>query len=154
MSGTAPASTGRTGQGFGRLLVAVYGVLALAAVGRSAYQVATKLEHAPVAYLLSLLAALVYVVATVALARGGRGPHWRAVAWCAVVVEACGVLVVGALSLLEPGWFHEATVWSGFGQGYGYVPLVLPFVGLWWLWHTRPRGDVPATTPARPTEAR
>jgi hypothetical protein len=28
-------------------------------------------------------------------------------------------------------------VWSGFGAGYGYVPLVLPFLGLWWLWHGR-----------------
>jgi len=27
-------------------------------------------------------------------------------------------------------------VWSGFGQGYGYVPLVLPFLGLLWLWRT------------------
>jgi len=30
-------------------------------------------------------------------------------------------------------------VWSVYGRGYAFVPLVLPFVGLWWLWHTRPR---------------
>jgi len=28
-------------------------------------------------------------------------------------------------------------VWTGFGSGYGFEPLVLPFVGLWWLRHTR-----------------
>jgi len=33
--------------------------------------------------------------------------------------------------------FPDATVWTGFGSGYGFVPLVLPFVGLWWLHHTR-----------------
>lgn len=144
---------GATGRGFGRLLVTVYGILAFAALGRSSYQVATKLGEAPAAYLLSLLAAVVYVVATLALARGGRG-RWRTVAWCAVVVEAAGVLVVGTVSLVAPQLFGEHTVWSAFGQGYGYVPLVLPFVGLWWLWHTRPGRQRPVTAPDESTEAR
>jgi hypothetical protein len=144
---------GRTGRGFGRVLVTVYGVLAFAAVGRSTYQVATKLSEAPTAYLLSLLAALVYVVATVALARGGRN-GWRTVAWCAVAVEAGGVLAVGLLSFARPELFVEATVWSHLGQGYGYIPLVLPFVGLWWLWHTRPRHPDHDLAPARPSEDR
>ncbi|PRZ03269.1 hypothetical protein BCE75_11482 [Isoptericola sp. CG 20/1183] len=150
--GAAPGP-GATGGGFGRLLVTVYGILAFAATGRSAYQVATKLDEAPAAYLLSLLAAAVYVVATIALARGGRG-RWRAVAWCAVLVEAVGVVVVGVLSVVVPELFVEATVWSAFGQGYGYVPLVLPFIGLWWLWHTRPGQHAPVTAPDEPTEAR
>ncbi|WP_277213123.1 hypothetical protein [Isoptericola croceus] len=149
---TAPGA-GTTAHGFGRLLVAVYGILAFAAIGRSAYQVATKLDEAPLAYLLSLLAAGVYAVATIALARGGRG-RWRAVAWCAVAVEATGVIVVGTLSVVVPGLFDEATVWSAFGQGYGYVPLVLPFVGLWWLWHTRPGQHARVTSPDESTEAR
>jgi hypothetical protein len=127
-----------TGQGFGRLLVTVYGVLAFAALGRSVYQVIFQLDEAPLAYLLSAFAAAVYVVATLALALGAR-PAWRRTAWVAVVVEAVGVLVVGTLSFWHPELFPEATVWSHLGQGYGYVPLVLPFVGLWWLWHTRPR---------------
>ncbi|GAA1992358.1 hypothetical protein GCM10009718_32620 [Isoptericola halotolerans] len=150
--GRAP-SPGTTGHGFGRLLVAVYGILAFAALGRSTYQVATKLAEAPAAYLLSLLAAVVYAVATLALARGGRG-RWRTVAWCAVVVEAAGVLVVGGVSVTAPELFVEHTVWSAFGQGYGYVPLVLPFVGLWWLWHTRPGQERPVTAPDDSTEAR
>ncbi|MFC8733286.1 hypothetical protein ACFT5B_12580 [Luteimicrobium sp. NPDC057192] len=125
-----------TRAGFGRVLVAVYGILALAATGRASYELATKFSDAPVAYLLSLLAAVVYVLATVALWRGGA---WRGVAWVSCSVELVGVLAVGIASLADPDAFPASTVWSSFGSGYGYIPLVLPFVGLWWLWHTRPR---------------
>lgn len=128
-----PAAPARraTGSGAGRLLVAVYGVLALAATARGLYQVTTKLDEAPLAYVLSLLAGVVYVVATVALAR-----DMRRVAWVAVGFELVGVLTVGTLSLVDVGDFPDETVWSQFGAGYGYVPLVLPFLGLWWLWRT------------------
>ena len=46
---------------------------------------------------------------------------------------ATGVLVIGTLS--HPHDLDKASVWSGYGSGYGYVPLVLPFFALWWLWH-------------------
>ena len=126
---------GETGTGFGRLLVAVYAVFAVSASARAAVQIATDLDEAPVAYLLSAFAAAVYVVATVALAR--RGSRARTVATAAIVVELVGVVAVGAWSALQPVAFPEATVWSEFGRGYGYVPLVLPVVGLWWLAYTR-----------------
>lgn len=132
--------------GPGRALVAVYGVLAVAATARSTFQIVTDLATAPLAYVLSAVAALVYVVATVALARGG--PRWRPVAWVAVLVELVGVLVVGAVSVALPEHFPEATVWSGFGAGYGYVPLVLPVLGILWLRHAgrlcAAHRDVPA----------
>ncbi|MDT0164301.1 hypothetical protein Q9R32_01875 [Actinotalea sp. AC32] len=118
------------------MLVALYGVLAVAASFRSAVQVLRDFEDAPLAYSLSAVAAVVYVVATVALARGGS---WRRLAWAAVGVELVGVVVVGSLSLASPGLFPDETVWSGFGSGYGYVPLVLPVLGLLWLRRTRPR---------------
>jgi len=124
-----------TGEGFGRILVAVYGLFALAATARSGVQLATKLSEAPLAYLLSALAGIVYIVATVSLAR--RGVTSRRLATTAISVELVGVLVVGGASLLFPDSFPHATVWTGFGSGYGFVPLVLPFVGLWWLRHTR-----------------
>lgn len=127
---------GRTASGPGRLIVMVYAVLAVAATARSAVQIARDFEAAPLAYALSGVAAVVYVLATVALARGGV---WRRVAWAAVGTEMVGVVVVGVLSLTRPELFADATVWSGLGQGYGYVPLVLPVVGLWWLARTRPR---------------
>lgn len=134
----------RTTSGPGRALVAVYGVLAIAATARSTVQVLRDLDAAPLAYSLSAFAAVVYVVATVALARSGSGA--RRVAWVAVTIEAVGVLVVGTLSLARPELFPDATVWSGFGIGYGFVPLVLPGLGLWWLSRTGDRR--PARGPA------
>ena len=121
----------RAGRGPGVLLVAVYGVLALAATGRSVLQITTVFDEAPLSYSLSALAALVYLVATVALARGDRTS--TRVARAAVSFELVGVLAVGAASYLWPATFAHKTVWSHFGSGYGFVPLVLPVLGLLWL---------------------
>jgi hypothetical protein len=133
----APAETGTarpTGRGPGRLLVAVYATFAVAASFRAGYQLLTKYDQAPVAYLLSALAAAVYVVATVALLR-----DQRRLAALSIGFELVGVLAVGLWSVLDPDRFPDATVWSSFGQGYGYVPVVLPVVGLWWLRRTSAR---------------
>jgi cytochrome bd-type quinol oxidase subunit 2 len=127
---TAPAPTATAG-GPGRVLVAVYGVFALAAGARAAVQLSTRFSDAPVAYLLSALAAAVYLVATVALARGGRGGRRTALVACSV--ELAGVLVVGTLSLLDRAAFPDETVWSAYGRGYLFIPLVLPVLGLLWL---------------------
>lgn len=121
-----PEASPDTRHGAGRLLVFVYGVLAFAATGRASYEVVAKLDEAPVAYSLSALAAIVYLVATWALATGRR-----TVALATIGFELVGVLVVGAVSLA--GTLEEASVWSDFGVGYGWVPLVLPVVGLVWL---------------------
>jgi cytochrome bd-type quinol oxidase subunit 2 len=123
--------------GPGRVLVAVYAVFALAATARAGVQIATRFDQAPIAYLLSAVAAVIYIVATVALARSG--PVARRVAFIACSVELVGVLVVGAVSLVFPDAFPDETVWSGFGKGYGFVPLVLPILGLLWL--RRSAGD-------------
>ncbi len=121
--------------GIGRLLIAVYGVLALGATGRSAVQIIERFEVAPLAFTLSALAAAVYILATVALI--APGPVWNRIAWIAIGFEALGVLVVGTLSIVRPELFPEATVWSYFGMGYVFIPLVLPWLGLWWLAHNR-----------------
>lgn len=126
-----------TNHGFGRVLVAIYGLFALSATARSGVQLATDFRHAPVPYLLSAFAGIVYIVATVSLARGDAAS--RRVAAVAISVELTGVIVVGAISELVPHAFPDATVWTGFGSGYGFVPLVLPLVGLWWLRRTRSR---------------
>jgi NhaP-type Na+/H+ and K+/H+ antiporter len=118
--------------------VALYAVFAVAAGARSAVQLATDFDRAPVAYSLSAVAAAVYLVATLALRRTTEGA--RRVAWLALGFEAVGVLVVGTLSLLQPALFPDQTVWSDYGIGYAFVPLVLPFVGLWWL---RRHGSAP-----------
>jgi hypothetical protein len=119
------------------VLIAVYGVFALSATARAGVQIATRFSEAPVPYLLSALAGVVYILATIGLA--GHGPGARRLAWCAVVFELVGVLAVGTLTVFDTGDFPSDTVWSVYGRGYGFVPLVLPLIGLWWLRHTRPR---------------
>lgn len=135
---TEPTRATRPGRlsGVGRVLVAVYGVLALAATGRSLVQIVEKFDEAPLAYSLSALAAVVYVVATIALVRPGR--TWYRIAWATIVFEFTGVVVIGALSVIRPDLFPHDTVWSGFGRGYLFIPLVLPLLGMWWLSRHRP----------------
>ena len=125
------------GTGAGRVLLFVYGIFALSASARAGVQILTKFSEAPLAYVLSAVAALIYIAATVGLAIGGR--RGRLIALISCSTELIGVLVVGTLSIGDKAAFPDATVWSGYGSGYGYVPLVLPMVGLWWLWHNRPR---------------
>jgi hypothetical protein len=120
-----------TSSGPGRVLVAVYAVFALSATGRSTVQLLTKADEAPIPYALSGLAALIYVGATLGLARAV--PKAVQVAWGACFVELVGVVAVGTVSVVRPEWFPDATVWSRFGEGYGYLPLVLPVLGLLWL---------------------
>ncbi|MFC3501088.1 hypothetical protein ACFOOK_08945 [Micromonospora krabiensis] len=124
-----------TNTGPGRLLIAVYILFAIAATSRAGLQLATKFDEAPVAYLLSAVAALIYIVAAVGLARAGHTGRRLALACCSV--ELVGVLVVGVLSLVDRQLFPDETVWSQFGSGYGYIPLLLPLLGLFWLWRTR-----------------
>jgi hypothetical protein len=126
--------------GVGRLLVVVYGILALAATGRSLIQIVERFDEAPVAFTLSAVSAVVYIVATVALVAPGRG--WYRLAWGTISFELAGVIVVGTLSVFAPSvlgltsidpFGRQSTVWSAYGMGYLFVPLVLPILGMWWL---------------------
>ena len=141
-----PAST-RTGPG--RLLVAVYGLFALSACARAGTQIVTEFSRAPAAYVLSAFAGIVYIVATVTLVNGGRTA--RRIAFASCSVELAGVLAVGTWSVLDRASFPDATVWSTYGVGYGFVPLVLPVFGLLWLrrWARRagtaPAADLPVS---------
>jgi hypothetical protein len=126
-----------TRHGPGRILIAVYGIFALSATARAGVQIATQYSEAPVAYLLSAVAAVIYCAATFALARATIVS--RKVATVAIVIELIGVVGIGAFSYAAPDDFPDATVWSHFGQGYGFVPLVLPVLGLLWLRRTKGR---------------
>lgn len=136
IAASRPDST-RTGPG--RLLVAVYALFALSASARAGVQIATGFGRAPVAYVLSAFAAAVYILATVTFVVGS--PAARRIAVLSCSVEFVGVLAVGTWSLADRATFPDATVWSGFGSGYGFVPLVLPVFGLLWLrrWNRRAR---------------
>jgi hypothetical protein len=113
------------------VLILLYGILAIAATGRSVVQLVLDFETAPLAYSLSALAAVIYIVATLALILPGR--MWFRIALVAMCFELVGVLVVGTLSLIDPVLFPAKTVWSVYGRGYLFVPLVLPVLGLAWL---------------------
>lgn len=139
----APGATGgeledtrRPAYGPGRVLIFIYGIFALSATARASVQLIRDAAEAPLAYSLSALSAAVYVVATIAIAHNGR--RMRRLAWVTVSFELAGVLTVGVLSLTHPELFAHPSVWSGFGAGYGYVPAVLPILGLFWMWRSSP----------------
>jgi hypothetical protein len=122
--------------GVGRVLIAVYAILALAATARSVVQIIEDFDAAPVAYALSALAGVVYIVATIALVRPGL--TWYRVAWATISFELVGVLVVGTLSIFDQELFPSDSVWSFYGSGYLFIPLVLPILGMIWLYRHRP----------------
>ncbi len=130
--------TGDRHEGLGRALVAAYVFMAIAACARSAVQIATRFEVAPVAFTLSALSGVVYVLAAIALSR--EGDSWWRVGTACCALELAGVLAIGAWSLASPEDFPEPTVWSRFGSGYGWIPLALPVLGLLWQ-RSRARDD-------------
>ena len=115
-------------RGVGTVVIAIYGVFALSASVRASYQLLRKYEEAPLAYWLSLLAAVVYIVATFALAKRKYD-----LANKTLMFELAGVLMIGTLSLTVPSLFDHPSVWSYYGMGYGFIPLLLPIFGLWWV---------------------
>ncbi|MBQ0829743.1 hypothetical protein [Streptomyces tagetis] len=129
-TGEKPARTRLSG-GPGILLVWLYGVMVVGAVSRSVYQIATEFDRAPLAYTLSALAGLVYGFITYTLVRGGETARKAAVVCCAA--ELVGVVTVGTWTLVEPSAFPDATVWSEYGMGYLFIPVLLPLSALYWL---------------------
>lgn len=121
-------SSKRPNRGIGNLVVAVYAVFALSATVRASYQLIRRYEEAPLAYWLSLFSAVVYVVATIALAKDKV-----VLAKYTLIFELVGVISIGLLSIFDPALFAHPTVWSFFGMGYGFIPLALPIFGLWWI---------------------
>lgn len=144
---TEPARTRRM-TGVGIVLVFVYGVMALAATGRSFVQIVRAFDEAPVAYTLSAASAVVYILATLAL-MFSKSDAWYRVAWVSVIFELAGVIIVGSLSIALPALFQHPTVWSLYGSGYVWIPLVLPFFGIWWLATHRPPRSRQAAEVAR-----
>ena len=121
----------KIGTGPGRLLLSLYGVFTVAALSRSVVQLSTKYHEAPLAYVLSGVAGVVYAVITLALWRGGEAARKVALVCC--TAELAGVIAVGTLTVVDSSAFPDATVWSDFGVGYVFLPLALPVAGLLWL---------------------
>ena len=113
------------------VLLALYALFILASGSRAIVQIATKFSEAPIAYLLSAVAACTYVAGWFAIRRAaaGRPAFARVMLW----VELGGVIVIGTLSLVVRSWFPDDSVWSDYGKGYGWVPAALPILGLLWV---------------------
>ncbi|MFF7973187.1 hypothetical protein [Streptomyces sp. NPDC007905] len=121
--------------GPGMLLVWFYGVMVVGAVSRSAYQIATDFDRAPLAYSLSAVAGVVYGFITYTLIRGGETARRAGLVCCAA--ELAGVLIVGTWTLVDRSAFPDATVWSDYGMGYVFIPVLLPLSALYWLRKSR-----------------
>ncbi|WP_246094782.1 hypothetical protein [Streptomyces roseicoloratus] len=134
-SGSGGSRAGRLVKGPGLLVVWLYGVMSVGAVSRSIFQIATEFDRAPLAYALSAVAAVVYAFITYTLVRGGETARKAALVCCAA--ELVGVLTVGTWTLVEPSAFPDATVWSDYGYGYVFIPVLLPLTGIWWLRRSR-----------------
>ncbi|WP_330456757.1 hypothetical protein OIB37_07610 [Streptomyces sp. NBC_00820] len=123
--------------GPGMLLVWFYGVMVVAAMSRSAYQIATDFDRAPLAYTLSAVAGVVYGFITYSLVRGGETARRAALLCCAA--ELAGVLIVGTWTVVDPSAFPDATVWSYYGRDYVLIPVLLPLSAMYWLRKARDR---------------
>jgi hypothetical protein len=133
---TAPArADGRLVRGPGMLLVWLYGVMSVGAVSRSLFHVFTDFDEAPLAHGLSAAAAAVYAFITYTLVRGGETARRAALVCCAA--ELAGVLIVGTWTVLDPSAFPDDTVWSAYGRGYVFLPVLLPVTGMLWLRRAR-----------------
>lgn len=117
------------------LLTLVYGFWAVAALSRAIYQYLVRRPESFVPTHISAFVGALYLLILLGLRRRSRRA-WS-ITFALLVVELAGVLVVGAVDLI---WrpFPYTTVWSGFGAGYLYIPLVLPIVGIWWMLRARP----------------
>lgn len=135
MTETADGDKTRLVRGPGLLLVWVYGVMSVGAVSRSVYEILTDYDAAPLAHTLSAVAAVVYAFITYTLVRGGETARRAALVCCAA--ELTGVLIVGTWTVLDPSAFPDSTVWSAYGMGYVFIPVLLPVTGILWLRRSR-----------------
>ncbi|MGW8375782.1 hypothetical protein [Streptomyces sp. ODS28] len=136
-AGSGPARQG-INTGPGKLLVTLYGIVTVGALSRSVYQVTTRFHEAPLAYVLSAVAAVVYTFITLCLVKGGEGARFTARICCGL--ELIGVLTVGTWTLVDSSAFPDSTVWSDYGMGYLFIPVILPVTGLLWLRRSRTEG--------------
>ncbi|HNS01793.1 MAG TPA: hypothetical protein PKM78_05355 [Anaerolineae bacterium] len=114
----------------GYILGISYPLLALSTGARGLYQLFLRDDLAKLGPALSVLTAVLYLVAAIGFFK--RTPRWWRIAVAALAVETVLVLAVGALSFIMPELIGS-TAWRHFGQDYGYFPLIQPLLGLIYL---------------------
>lgn len=109
-----------------------YGLWSFSALGRSTYEYFFKNPRPAnlVPAHLSTFVGVLYIFIIVGLRQRSPRAWWITLALLAI--ELAGVLIVGTIDVV---WhpFPYATVWSNYGIGYFFMPLVLPFLGLTWI---------------------
>ena len=117
----------------GTILAFSYPVLAISTGFRAVYQLFLKDEVInKTGPLLSAVAALCYLTATIGFAYRRRWAWWLSV--LVLGFESLMTLIVGTLSIINPELIGS-TVWRWFGIDYGFFPLIQPLLGLAWLFH-------------------
>jgi hypothetical protein len=115
----------------GYILAVSYPVLALSTGVRALFQLFIRddiVNYFPV--IMSGVAALCYLLATIGFAYRRRWTWWLSVA--SLGFETLMTLMIGFWSFIDPP-FIGSTVWRHFGEDYGYFPLFQPILGLAWL---------------------
>jgi hypothetical protein len=142
----------KVSRGASDVLSFFYGLWSFSALGRSSYEYLFK-PNVPtyVPAHLSTFVGVLYIFIIAGLRK--RSPRWWWVTLSLLIVELAGVLLVGTIDVI---WhpFPYATVWSKYGIGYFFMPLVLPFAGLAYLLRKETRtayglGDRPPTGETR-----
>lgn len=114
----------------GYILGISYPLLALSTGARGLYQLFLRDDLAKLGPALSVLTALLYLVAAIGFFK--RTARWWRISVSALALELALVLVVGALSFILPDLIGS-TAWRHFGQDYGFFPLIQPLLGLIYL---------------------
>lgn len=123
--------------GLGRLIVAAFWVAGVLTVGAAIWELFS--EHTlPIGPKLNtLFAGLIYLAAALGLTHNGR--RMRMVAWTATSVALGGPIIMGLAGLGSSAQGSLWSPWVHFGQETWFVSLVLPIIGLAWLWWSNPR---------------
>ena len=114
----------------GYILAVSYPVLALSTGVRAIYQLlnpATSYYFPPI---MSGVAALCYLVATIGFAHRRKWSWWLSVA--VLGLETMLTVLIGVWSFADPDLIGR-TAWCHFGADYGYFPFFQPVLGLVWL---------------------
>jgi hypothetical protein len=114
----------------GYILGISYPLLALSTGARGLYQLFLRDDLAKLGPALSVLTAVLYMVAAIGFFK--RTARWWRISVGALTVETILVLVIGTLSFIIPDALAH-TAWRHYGQDYGFFPLIQPLLGLIYL---------------------
>lgn len=126
----------RVARGWGRLVPLLFWIAGVGTVGIAVWQLVKAPEEPLGPRLATLFAGVVYLGAALGLTHNGR--RMRQVAWSCLSISLAGPLLEGLLGLEEStpvAW----SPWADFGARVGFASLILPIIGLVWMWWSNPR---------------